>query len=155
MALAAMASRTWLTAIRRYLAAVIAANLLWETAQLPLYTIWRTDPAASLIYAILHCMAGDVGIATVALTLALALTGSAGWPAARRMSVAGAVTAFGIGYTVYSEYLNTAVRQSWAYAEAMPRLPGLGTGLAPFMQWLVIPPFALAWAGRAVAKKGG
>jgi hypothetical protein len=153
MALAAVASRTWLTAIRRYLLAVIAANLVWETAQLSLYTIWRTDPPVSLIYAVLHCTAGDVGIAAVALTLALALFGSAGWPVAQRMSVTGAVTALGIGYTVYSEYLNTAVRQSWAYAETMPRLPVLGTGLTPFMQWFVIPPFALAWACRAGAKR--
>jgi hypothetical protein len=27
---------------------------------------------------------------------------------------------FGLGYTVFSEWLNTQVRQSWSYTEAMP-----------------------------------
>jgi hypothetical protein len=53
-----------------------------------------------------------------------------------------------VGYTVYSEYMNTVVRQSWAYTEWMPRLPWLGTGLAPLAQWFVIPPLALLWAGK-------
>src|SRR3546814_5165705 len=30
----------WLAAVRRYLAVIAVGNLLWEFAQLPLYTIW-------------------------------------------------------------------------------------------------------------------
>jgi hypothetical protein len=130
----------------------VAGNLLWESVQLPLYTLWRIDPVASLAFAVLHCTAGDLIIATVALVAALALFGNTGWPATRRMHVTAGVTMFGAGYTIYSEYMNTVVRQSWAYSEAMPRLPGIGTGLAPLMQWLVIPPLALKWAARPAAK---
>jgi hypothetical protein len=36
----------------------------------------------------------------------------------------------------------------WDYADAMPRVPPLGTGLAPLLQWLVAPPVALRLAGR-------
>jgi hypothetical protein len=53
----------------------------------------------------------------------------------------------GLGYLVYSEWVNIELRGSWAYTEAMPRLPPFGTGLAPLLQWLVIPPIAL-WAVR-------
>jgi hypothetical protein len=55
--------------------------------------------------------------------------------------------AIGLGYTVFSEWLNTVVRQSWAYAAAMPtvRVGTLEIGLAPLAQWLVVPPLALAW----------
>ena len=59
-----------------------------------------------------------------------------------------AVTLLGMGYTVFSEYQNTVVRRSWAYTEWMPVLPWIGTGLAPLLQWLMLPPLALTWAGR-------
>jgi hypothetical protein len=50
----------------------------------------------------------------------------------------------GIGYTVFSEWLNVDVRATWAYTEQMPVLPPLGTGLTPLLQWLIIP--TLTWA---------
>jgi hypothetical protein len=52
-------------------------------------------------------------------------------------------------YTGYSEYLNTEVRRSWTYSDLMPRLPGLGIGLSPILQWLLVPAVALIWARRA------
>jgi len=49
-----------------------------------------------------------------------------------------------VAYTIFSEWLNTAVRQSWAYSPLMPVLPIMGTGLAPLLQWIVVPSTALA-----------
>ena len=64
-----------------------------------------------------------------------------GWPLfAGRMMLAAVL--FGLGYTVFSEWLNVEIRQSWSYTEAMPLLPPLGTGLAPFLQWLAVPGLA-------------
>lgn len=143
----------WLTAFRRYLPAMALGNLLWETLQLPLYTLWRTDPPAQLAFAVFHCTLGDVVIGTVALVLALALFGNRRWPEEGRRSVMLAALLLGAGYTVYSEYVNTALRQSWAYADAMPRLPILGTGLAPLAQWILLPPILLAFAGTKRAKR--
>jgi hypothetical protein len=54
----------------------------------------------------------------------------------------------GVGYTIFSEYLNTVIRRSWTYAELMPTLPLLGIGLAPMAQWVVVPSASLAFAGR-------
>jgi hypothetical protein len=139
----------WLTAIRRYLVAVSLGNLAWEAAQLPLYTLWAMDTPSEIAAAVFHCLLGDVVIASVALMLALAFMGSWGWPDKKFREVATAVIAFGVGYTTHSEYVNTVMRQSWAYAEVMPRLPMIGTGLAPLMQWLIIPPLALIWACRS------
>jgi hypothetical protein len=45
----------------------------------------------------------------------------------------------GLGYTVFSEWLNIEIRRSWSYSDLMPTLPWLGTGLTPLAQWLVIP----------------
>jgi hypothetical protein len=43
-----------------------------------------------------------------------------------------AAVLLGLGYTVFSEWLNARIRQSWSYTEAMPVIPPLGTGLPPF-----------------------
>jgi hypothetical protein len=50
----------------------------------------------------------------------------------------------GIGYTMFSEWLNVEVRATWAYTDQMPALPPLGTGLTPLLQWLIVP--TLTWA---------
>ncbi|MBS0161715.1 MAG: hypothetical protein JSS48_03980 [Nitrospira sp.] len=136
----------WLSAIRRYLAAVAAANLLWEFAQMPLYTLGQTGSAREIILAGLHCTAGDILIALATLFAALVVFGSADWPEDRFWLVGIAAVAVASGYTVFSEYLNTVVRHSWTYSRMMPTLPWLGTGMAPLAQWLFIPAVALLHA---------
>lgn len=54
----------------------------------------------------------------------------------------------GIGYTVYSEWVNTAVRKTWEYSKLMPIIPFLGTGLSPLMQWLIVPTVAFSAVRR-------
>ena len=141
----AVATR-WLPALRRYLLAVGVGNLVWEFGQMPLYTLWQSGTRREIALAALHCAAGDLGISAGALALGIACAATPGWPEARFIPVLLAATAFGTGYTVYSEHLNVVVRQAWTYAPAMPVLPGLGTGLAPLLQWLLVPPLALLWA---------
>ena len=70
-----------------------------------------------------------------------------GWPARHFLRVAGLTIAGGVLYTIFSEWLNVSIRHSWNYSQAMPRLPVLGTGLAPFLQWIVVPLLALVGAG--------
>lgn len=142
----------WLAAIRRYLVVAAAGNLVWETAQLPLYTLWRTDSARAIVRAILHCTAGDIVIAMGALIFALAAVGSAQWPDERGITVAVAVIAIGVAYTIGSEYVNTAVRRSWAYTEWMPTLPWIGTGLVPLSQWVAVPAAALLSARHSTGQ---
>lgn len=127
----------------RYLATMLAMNLIWEVAQLPLYTLWQEGTPGEIAFAILHCTAGDVMIATFALAAAIMLTLSWGWPHQGWGRVTVAATLISLGYTVFSEWLNVDLRQSWTYTAAMPRLPPWGTGLGPFLQWLLLPPLAM------------
>jgi hypothetical protein len=138
----------WLATIRRYLPLVAAANLAWETAQLPFCTLWGDGPPGGIAFAVLHCAAGDVLIAGAALGVALLFLGDPGWSGIGFARVLMAATAVGLGYTVWSEWFNTAVRASWAYAEIMPVLPPFGTGVPPFLQWLLLPPLCLLLARR-------
>ena len=127
----------------RYLAAILALNLVWEVVQLPLYTLWEQGTPGEIAFAVLHCTGGDVMIAAAALAVAILLTRSWRWPIQGWGRVTMVATLIGLGYTVLSERLNVDVRQSWSYTAAMPRLPPWGTGLAPFLQWLLLPPLSM------------
>lgn len=139
----------WLPALRRYLGVGAAGHLLWEALQLPLYTIWTEGTSAEIAFAALHCTAGDVLIALATLVGALILAGTPRWPAERFAAIAVLTLLLGVGYTVYSEWLNVNVRGSWAYALSMPTIPPLGTGLTPALQWVAIPLLALGAVRRA------
>lgn len=141
--------------IRRFLWGAAVGNVLWEAAHVPLYTLWLTDSWPSIVYAVLHCTAGDVLIAATSLALALACFGRRGWPVRQHRSVAIAMILFALCYTVFSEWLNIEVRGAWAYRDLMPRLPLIGTGLTPMLQWIVVPAVAFWWARRGGARMDG
>jgi hypothetical protein len=139
----------WLSALRRYLVVTVLGHVVWESAQLPLYTLWRTGTPREIAFAVAHCSVGDVVIASIALLFALVAFGTHDWPRVRFGAVAVTAIAVGLAYTAFSEYLNTVVRKSWAYSDFMPVVPWLGVGVSPVLQWLVIPPLALASSRRA------
>jgi hypothetical protein len=118
----------WLQALRRYLGVSIVANLVWEFLQLPLYTLWATGTRREQAFAVLHCTIGDAMIAGLSLLAALALFAPAAWPRAGIARVYAGSLAFGVVYTIFSEWLNTSVRGSWAYSDLMPVVPVIGTG---------------------------
>lgn len=142
------ASIFWPVALRRYAMASLALHAAWEVAQLPLYTIWRTGTVGQRLFAVAHCTLGDLMIAGLTLLLALASSASPAWPRESARTVWLLAVLLGMGYTIYSEWMNVSVRGAWAYAEAMPRLPLIGTGLSPLTQWLVVPTLAI-WLGTA------
>ncbi|MGQ0580040.1 MAG: hypothetical protein ACT4PQ_14185 [Betaproteobacteria bacterium] len=59
-------------------------------------------------------------------------------------------TFIGVGLvaTIIFETLATGVPERWAYNDAMPRLPVLGTALLPLLQWLAVPPLVLWFVRR-------
>lgn len=128
-----------LRVLRRYLGFVLPANLVWEFAQLPLYTIWETGSLGDLGFAALHCTVGDIVIAAGSLALALILAAPRAWPRSGYGRFAALTVAFGLAYTIFSEWFNVEVRGSWAYRDIMPVIPPIGTGLSPALQWIAIP----------------
>lgn len=146
-------STSWLSVLRWYLFALTLANLGWETAHLPLYTIWEQGSLEQLAFAVLHCTAGDMLIACASLIIALLLAGTADWPVRRFAVVAATTVLIGVSYTIFSEWLNISVRRSWAYSPLMPVIPWIQTGLSPVAQWIVLPSFGLWWARRRAARR--
>jgi hypothetical protein len=135
-----------------YLIVAAIGHLLWETAQLPLYTIWWTGTARENLVAVVHCTGGDILITMATLLTAALAARLCGWhPFGSRMVFT--VVVLCVAYTIMSEWLNVAVWRSWSYASGMPVLPWLGTGLSPLVQWLVVPALAFAISGRAAFPK--
>jgi hypothetical protein len=141
----------WLAALRRYLVVIAFGNLAWEFAQLPLYTIWYEGNARQIVFAALHCTGGDLLIAGAVLFATLLTLADGRWPHSRYRTVAAGAIVAGIAYTIFSEWLNTEIRGSWAYTDLMPQLPLIGTGIAPLAQWIVVPLAAFWWAHRPFA----
>ena len=133
----------------RYVPLLGVLNLLWEIAQLPLYTLWEESPPPFVAYAVVHCTLGDVAIGTLALLIALIATRARAVETWRWRQVALFLVIPAVGYTALSEWINTVARAGWAYSALMPvvNFGGFEIGLSPLAQWLVIPPVAL-WLAR-------
>jgi len=112
-------------------------NLLWEIVQLPLYTIWETGSFNTKTYAVLHCTSGDVLIGIVTFLLSARLSKKVQFSPLPIFLLMASV------YTIFSEWLNVHYLQSWQYADIMPVVPFLGTGVSPLLQWIAIP--TLVW----------
>jgi len=142
---------------RGFVPLLAVGNLVWESAQLPFYTLWQDGTPRSRLFALVHCTVGDVMIGTAALLTSVMLFGRRDWPLSNHGRVLGPATFVGIAYTVFSEWVNTQVTMSWQYADSMFQVPPLGMGIAPLLQWIVVPPLAYWFAAvssRARVRKG-
>ena len=138
----------WVAVLRRYVLFSAAGHLVWETGHIPLYTIWVDGTWGEIIFAIVHCTGGDLLIAMSAMLLALFIVGDATWPLSRSRRVLIVALVFGVGYTIFSEWLNIVIRAAWAYREIMPVVPIIDAGLTPLLQWIVVPTVAYFAATR-------
>lgn len=120
---------------------------------MPLYTLWDTGTRVEIAFAAIHCTGGDIMIASLTLLVALLLFGNNHWPRQSFLTVALAMIVFGIGYTIFSEWLNIVIRKSWAYNDAMPVVPIIDVGLTPLLQWIVIPTVAMWWGSRSLVTR--
>lgn len=124
-------------------------ELLWEVAQLPLFTIWHEEAWTYNLYALIHCTLGDLVILLGAYWLVAVIFQNRHWYKKTVYRGGMLFIAFGLIYTVYSEYINVSIRGSWEYTELMPIVPVVNIGAMPFLQWLLIPPVIL-WLMRQV-----
>lgn len=122
-------------------------NFVWEFLQVPFFRGMAEAPHWEAVQSCTLATVGDAGIALVSFwTVALAVR-SRSWvihPTTRQLL---GFVAVGIGITITFEWLATEVLDRWSYAEPMPTLPLLGTGLLPILQWIVLPP-AIVWLVR-------
>lgn len=121
-------------------------NAAWEFGQTPLYEDSDRD-LGYLAWSRLHCAAGDVLILLAAFWLTSLAWRSRRWFTRPRRLAPGLFVALGLAYTVWSEWANTSLRDAWQYRPEMPTL--FGIGLAPLLQWLVLPPILVVLLRRS------
>ena len=123
-------------------------NLTWEFAQVPLFA---GMPSAEHWHAVLVCARatlGDVVIALIGFWTIAASTRARTWVLRPTAAHIIGFEAVGLLITVVMEWLATRVLGRWTYAEAMPVIPLLEVGLAPLLQWIVLPPIVVWFVRR-------
>lgn len=123
-------------------------NLAWEMWQVPFFLGMADAPHWQGVKACTQATAGDAAIALAAFWVAAALAKNRRWIVKPRKCYLAAFIGTGLIATIVLESLATEVLGRWTYIEAMPRLPIIGTGLLPLLQWLLIPPLVLWFVRR-------
>lgn len=126
-------------------------NYPWELLQTPWY---QAMPDMRHWEAVKFCSWAAVGDGLLALAAfwAVALVRSRAWIRQPTPGVIAAFTAVGLVATIAIEWLATDVWGRWSYGADMPTVPLLGTGLAPALQWLVLPPLVVAIVARQLRR---
>jgi hypothetical protein len=123
-------------------------SFLWEIQQMPFY---KTLPSLSYSDITRNCTlatVGDVGIVLTAFWTVAAFSKSRQWfqhPDRWQMSV---FILVGVVITIVFEALATGSLNRWQYADSMPTLPVLGTGLVPLLMWFLMPPLTIWFTKR-------
>lgn len=138
--------RSWMRAPEAILVASgFIVHALWEFGHSPLYTD-HDRGTAYVLWTRFHCTVGDVLILLGAFVLTAVLWRSRYWFLGQPIYPSIAFAGFGLGYTIFSEWLNTTVTAAWQYAPAMPQYWGIG--LSPLLQWVVTPPVMILMLRR-------
>ena len=113
-------------------------NFFWEVVQTYFYTM-KHSTFKTMLYGWLHCTFGDVILTLGSFWFVSMISRDRRWfLKMSRLSFTGFILV-GLVYTVFSEWTNVHILKSWGYGELMPIIPVMKVGLAPFLQWIVIP----------------
>ena len=122
----------------------VLVNFAWEMAQMPLFRM-RNPSGWAMLRECTQATAGDMMLTLVAYGVAALCIRRLHWLLAPRPMEWATFLGVGLAATVGLEWWNVMLRHSWAYSAAMPTVAGIG--LAPVIQWLVLPPLIL-WLAR-------
>ncbi|MEX0269908.1 hypothetical protein AB3R30_12250 [Leptolyngbyaceae cyanobacterium UHCC 1019] len=126
-------------------------SFFWEIQQMPFYQVPSEFSCFDRTRNCTLATVGDVGISLTAFWVVAVLAKSRQWvrrPSRRQIII---YTFVGVVITVVFEALATGSLNRWAYAEIMPTIPFLGTGLVPFAMWLLMPPLTIWFVQRQLS----
>ncbi len=84
----------------------VAMNSVWELAQLPLYGLWNDPDSGRIAAYLIHCILGDVLIATALFFLASIILRSLDWTITQPWWGGFLVISMRLAYTTFSEWYN-------------------------------------------------
>ena len=145
---------TWLPEFNVAVFALLL-NYPWEFIQTPLFAGMAKAPHWQAVQGCTRAAFGDAAIALCAYWVVAVAYASREWiarPTTRQVLLFETV---GMLITVAIEWL--AVHglwlTAWAYAPAMPVIPGMDIGLVPVLQWLVLPGIVVAIVKRQLQSR--
>ena len=128
-------------------------NLAWEYWQVPFFRGMADQSHWQGVKACTQATIGDAGISLAAFWITALLARSRRWIVKPSRSDIAIFIGVGLVATIIFETLATGVLERWTYSDAMPRLPILGTGLLPLLQWLALPPLVLWFVRRQIGAR--
>ena len=138
------------TALRIAIIFVVAAaiNFLWEVAQMPFYA-----GQGSFFDAAAHCVIPSLGDGIIVLMIY-----GIGWLFLRQSDWSDRPGVWGYMLMLLSGFILAMLIEwgavyvlgRWSYAANMPLLPGLGIGVIPILQMLILPPVIFKVTARSL-----
>lgn len=122
-------------------------NYPWEFLQVPFFAGMAEAAHWDAIVFCSRAAIGDAGIALLAFWSVAVFAGDRRWVLKPSLRQRAGFVSVGLFATIILEWLATEVWSRWTYAPSMPRLPLVGTGALPLLQWIVLPPILL-WIVR-------
>ncbi|HEX9274391.1 MAG TPA: hypothetical protein VGA01_19510 [Candidatus Binatia bacterium] len=125
---------------------------MWELGQAPLYAGLENYNSVLLW----HCFVASLGDALMVLLIV-----ATGWITLRRWEwfeqpgaagYAMMLTA-GLMLAVSVEWVAVNILERWAYTEMMPIVPGVGIGIVPIAQMVILPPVIFRTAALLLSSK--
>jgi len=123
-------------------------NFLWEMWQAPFFEGLISMPHWEATKMCTQATAGDAVIATVSFWGVALATRTRSWILRPRWREIAGFVALGVIMTIMFEAFAVGDLNRWQYAEGMPTLPFLGTGLLPILQWIIIPSLVVWFVRR-------
>jgi hypothetical protein len=114
-------------------------NLAWELWQVPFFEGMANGAHWLGVKICTQATLGDAATTLVAFWAAAAQARTRYWIAKPRTSQMLIYVGVGVVVTILLEALATGILSRWKYSDSMPRVPVLGTGLLPLLQWCVVP----------------
>ena len=123
-------------------------HFAWEILQAPLFSSLDDVAHWAGIKTCLWATFGDVGLALAAYLLTAVVSSGRRWVYAPQRSEVLLFLTVGILVTIGVEFYSTQMSMRWIYAPNMIRIPFVGVGLSPLLQWVVVPLLVVFFTGR-------
>ena len=132
-------------------AMALLINYVWEMLQMPFFEgMYFSDPNAWL--SCLQASIGDVFITVFIFLLGRLIFSSWSWPHSPGAAKVTYLVLIGAVVAVTIEIVALKAGR-WSYSSLMPVVPGIGVGIVPIVQLIVLPYLAYVLAFRALSRK--